>query len=67
MNKQTATSVVSLVNGLECMLMRDTFLQLQEDENATNEQLMQDVERWNSYLDSYCLVFREMNKHIPVQ
>ena len=35
-NKQVANSIISMVNGLECSLMRQTFLDLQEDENATN-------------------------------
>jgi hypothetical protein len=67
MDKQVSNTIINLVNGLECDLMRQTFLTLQEDENATNEQLAQDAQNWNKFLDSYCLVFRRTNPHIPVQ
>lgn len=66
MDKQTANSIINLVNGLECSLMRKTFLKLQEDENSTNEQLVQDCENFNKYLDMYCLVFKDTHKNIPV-
>lgn len=66
MNKDPLNSILTLVNGLECSLMRATFLKYQEDENSTNEQLVDDATRWNSYLDAYCTLYRKMNKHIPV-
>ena len=66
MDKQIVNSLVSIVNGLECSLVRNTFLDLQNDENSTNEQLVQDAVKWNSYLDAYCLVYREIHKDIPV-
>jgi hypothetical protein len=46
--------------------MRETFLKLQEDENSTNEQLVDDATKWNSYLDAYCVLYRKMNKNIPI-
>lgn len=58
--------VVSIVNGLECYLLRDTFLKLQEDENATNEQLVADSIKWDGYLTSYCRVYDKLYK-LPVQ
>jgi hypothetical protein len=66
MNKDPLSSVITLVNAMECSLMRETFLNLQEDETATNEQLVDDATKWNSYLDAYCAIFRKMNKNIPV-
>lgn len=66
MDKQGFNSVVNLVNGLECHLMRQTFLALQEDENSTNEQLVDDATKWNTFLDSYCSLFRKMNPNIPI-
>lgn len=59
-------NIITLVNAMECALMRETFLKLQEDESSTNEQLVQDANNWNKYLDLYCLTFRKMNKDIPV-
>jgi len=67
MDKQVANTVINLVNGLECTLMRQTFLSLQEDENSTNEQLVQDAQNWNKFLDSYCALYRKINTNIPVQ
>lgn len=60
-------SIVSMVNGIECSLMRQTFLKLQEDENATNEQLVQDCDNWNKYLDTYCKIYKDIYRDIPVQ
>lgn len=48
--------------GLECALMRQTFLKLQEDENATNEVLMKDVDNWNRYLDAYVIAYNLLRK-----
>jgi hypothetical protein len=67
MDKQVANTVINLINGLECTLMRQTFLELQEDENATNEQLVQDAQNWNKFLDSYCALYRKTNPSIPIQ
>lgn len=61
MDKQIANTIIGLVNGLECNLMRETFLKLQEDDEATNEQLVEDSMRWNTYLDAYCAVYNKMN------
>jgi hypothetical protein len=66
MNKDPVNFVVSIVNGLECYLLRDTFLKLQEDQNATNEQLVADSMKWDSYLASYCRVYDKLYK-LPVQ
>jgi len=66
MDKQVANTIIGLVNGLECNLMRQTFLALQQDENSTNEQLVEDATKWNKYLESYCKVYKEMHKDIPV-
>lgn len=67
MNKQVANSVISIVNGIECAVMRQTFLNLQEDENATNEQLVKDAQNWNKYLDMYCMIYKDIYRDIPVQ
>lgn len=61
--KNAMNSLVSIVNGLECSLMRQTFLNLQEDENSTNEQLVDDATKWNAYLDAYCVVQRKLNNN----
>ena len=66
MDKQTANSIINLVNSLECTIMRQTFLKLQEDENSTNEQLVDDSMKWNTFLDSYCALYRKINPNIPV-
>jgi hypothetical protein len=60
-------SIVSMINGIECAVMRKTFLELQNDENATNEQLVKDCENWNSYLDIYCSLYNGIHKDIPKQ
>lgn len=67
MNKQATNSVISIVNGIECAVMRQTFLNLQEDENATNEQLVKDAQSWNKYLDMYCMIYKDIYRDIPVQ
>ncbi len=51
-----------LVNGLECALMRQTFLELQKDENASNEVLMKDVKNWEKYLDAYVIAYNIIKK-----
>jgi hypothetical protein len=61
--KNAMSSLVSIVNGLECSLMRETFLNLQEDESSTNQQLVDDATKWNSYLDAYCVVQRKLNNN----
>jgi hypothetical protein len=61
--KNAMNSLVSIVNGLECSLMRQTFLDLQEDETSTNEQLVDDATKWNTYLDAYCAVQRKLNNN----
>jgi len=66
MDKQSTNTIINLVNSLECTLMRQTFLALQEDENATNEQLVDDATKWNTFLDSYCHLYRKMNPNIPI-
>lgn len=66
-NKQVANSIVSMVNGLECSLMRQIFLDLQEDENATNEQLVKDCDNWDKYLSMYCKIYKDIYRDIPVQ
>jgi hypothetical protein len=66
MNKDPFNSIITLVNAMECAIMRETFLKLQEDESSTNEQLVDDATKWNSYLDAYCSIYRKMNKNIPV-
>jgi hypothetical protein len=66
MDKQVVNSVISMVNGIECSLMRQTFLDLQEDENATNAQLVNDAQNWNKYLDFYCSIYRDIHRDIPV-
>jgi hypothetical protein len=66
MDKQATNTVINLINGLECHLMRQTFLKLQEDENSTNEQLVDDATKWNTFLDSYCALYRKTNPNIPV-
>ena len=66
MDKHFANTIIGLVNGLECNVMRETFLNLQNDKDATNDQLVQDATKWNSYLDSYCKIYKDMNKHIVV-
>lgn len=60
-------SIISMINGIECSVMRQTFLALQQDENATNEQLVKDSENWNSYLEIYCTIFCNTHKDIPIQ
>lgn len=67
MNKQVTNSVISIVNGIECSVMRQTFLNLQEDEDATNEQLVKDAQNWNKYLDMYCKIYKDIYRDIPVQ
>jgi hypothetical protein len=47
--------------------MRQTFLDLQEDENATNEQLVKDAQNWNKYLDMYCKIYKDIYRDIPAQ
>ena len=66
-NKQVANSIISMVNGLECSLMRQTFLDLQEDEDTTNEQLVKNAQNWNKYLDMYCKIYKDIYRDIPVQ
>lgn len=66
MNKDPFNTIITLVNAMECAIMRETFLKLQEDENSTNEQLVDDATKWNSYLDAYCVLYRKMNKNIPI-
>jgi hypothetical protein len=61
--KNAMNSLVSIVNGLECTLMRQTFLDLQKDETSTNEQLVDDATKWNTYLDAYCVVQRKLNNN----
>lgn len=60
-------SLVNLVNGLECSLMRDIFLNLQQDESATNEQLVEDSLRWDSYLSAYCAAYNKLNTNKFIQ
>lgn len=67
MNKQATNIVISIVNGIECAVMRQTFLNLQEDENATNEQLVKDAQSWNKYLEMYCKIYKDIYRDIPVQ
>lgn len=67
MDKQSTNTIINLVNSLECTLMRQTFLALQEDENATNEQLVKDAQSWNKYLDMYCMIYKDIYRDIPVQ
>jgi hypothetical protein len=66
MNKNPLNSIVTLVNAMECNIMRETFRKLQEDENSTNEQLVTDATKWNTYLDDYCMFYRKLNDNIPV-
>lgn len=67
MDKQVTKSIISMVNGIECSVMRQTFLNLQEDENATNEQLVKDAQNWNKYLEMYCKIYKDIYRDIPVQ
>ena len=60
-------SIASMVNGFQCSLLRQTFLKLQEDENATNEQLVADCEKWDKYLSLYCLAYKDIHRDIPLQ
>lgn len=55
-------TITSLVNGLECALMRQTFLELQNDENASSEILNKDAVSWNKYLDAYVVTYNILNK-----
>ena len=66
MKNQLADTVINLINGFECHLLRQTFLKLQEGEDTTNEQLVDDAVKWNTFLDSYCYLFNKMNPNIPV-
>lgn len=59
-------SIVSMANGLECYYLRDLFLTLQEDENSTNEQLITDSLKWNSYLELYCKAHRKLTGNFLV-
>lgn len=62
MKNDPISSILCMVNGLECALMRETFLKLQEDENASNEMLVQDAIAWNSYLDIYVKAYNKIHK-----
>ena len=62
MNKDPFNTIITLVNAMECSLMRETFLKLQEDETSTNEQLVDDATKWNSYLDAYCKIYNKDRK-----
>ena len=64
MSSDPMSNIITLVNGLECALMRQTFLNLQQDENATNEQLVQDSIAWNSYLDLYVKAYNKLHKPV---
>ena len=66
MNNDPFNTIITLVNAMECSIMRQTFLNLQEDETSTNEQLVDDATKWNSYLDAYCKIYNKINKDIPV-
>ena len=52
MNKDPFNTIITLVNAMECSLMRETFLKLQEDETSTNEQLVDDADRKSTRLNS---------------
>jgi hypothetical protein len=63
MNKDPFNAIITLVNAMECSIMRETFLTLQEDESSTNQQLVDHATKWNSYLDAYCVVQRKLNNN----
>ena len=54
-------ALTNLVNGFEMAAMRSFFLNLQEDENATNEQLVNDSYGWDKYLHAYCAAYQYVN------
>ena len=66
MDKQVINGVISMINSFDCLHMRQTFLNLQEDENSTNAQLVQDAQNWNAYLDTYCAIYTHLNGNTPV-
>ena len=54
-------SLTNLVNGFEMAAMRSIFLELQENENVTNEQLVNDSYGWDKYLHAYCVAYQYVN------
>jgi hypothetical protein len=57
-------TLTNLVNGLEMYAMRQIFIEKQEDEDTTNEQLVRDSYSWDRYMFAYCAAYQYVNKSI---
>lgn len=58
----TENTVINILNGIECMVVRSAYLKLQESEAMTNEQYVSDAYTWDSYLSLYISTYNKLNK-----